>query len=84
MAELMKSSNGVLFWDVRFFRGVHARELEAMSSSMDTIYGSLIKGFGEDKMCWIPSKDKGFMVSDYYRILVGNTIYGFPWKSIWK
>ena len=35
-------------------------------------------------MCWIPSKDKGFMVSDYYRILVGNTFCGFPWKSIWK
>ena len=24
------------------------------------------------------------MVSDYYKILVGNTFYGFPWKSIWK
>ena len=31
MAELMKSSNGVLFWDVSFFRGVHVRELEALS-----------------------------------------------------
>ena len=35
-------------------------------------------------MGWIPSKDKGFLVIDYYRILVGNTFYGFPWKSIWK
>uniref|UniRef100_A0A7N2LR36 Reverse transcriptase zinc-binding domain-containing protein n=1 Tax=Quercus lobata TaxID=97700 RepID=A0A7N2LR36_QUELO len=84
VAELMKSSNGVLFWDVSFFRGVHVRELEAMSSLMETIYGSSIRGFGEDKMCWIPSKDKGFMVNDYYRILVGPTIYGFPWRSIWK
>ena len=84
MAELMKSSNGVLFWDVSFFRGVHVRDLEAMSSFMESIYGSSIRGFGEDKMCWIPSKDKGFMVNDYYRILVGPTIYGFPWRSIWK
>ena len=51
MVELMKSSNGVLFWDVTFFRGVHVRELEAMSSFMDTIYGSSIRGFDEDKMC---------------------------------
>ena len=80
----MKSPNGVLFQDVRFFRGVHARDLEAMSDFMETIYGSPIRGLGEDKMCWIPSKEKGFMVSDYYRILVGNTFYGFPWKSIWK
>ena len=84
VAELMKSTNGVLFWDVSFFRGVHARELEAVSGFMETIYGSSIRGFGEDKMCWIPSKDKGFMVNDYYRILVGPTIYGFPWRNIWK
>ena len=74
VAELMKSSNGVLFWDVSFFRGVHVQELEALSSFMETIYGSSIRGFGEDKMCWIPSKDKKFMVNDYYRILVGPTI----------
>ena len=80
MAELMKSSNGVLFWDVRFFRGVDARELEAMSDIMETIYGSPIRGLGEDKMCWIPSKDKGFMVGDYYKILVDNTFYGFLGK----
>ena len=35
-------------------------------------------------MCWISNKHKGFKVSDYYKILVGNTILGFPWKSIWK
>ena len=52
MAELMKFTNGVLFWDVSFFRGFHVRELEAMSSFMDTINGSLARGFGEDKMNW--------------------------------
>ena len=61
VAELMMSTNGVLFWDVRFFRGVHAWDLEAMSDFMETIYGSPIRGIGEDKMCWIPSKDKGFL-----------------------
>ena len=52
MAELMKFTNGVLFWDVSFFRGFHVWELEAVSSFMDTIYGSLARGFGEDKMNW--------------------------------
>ena len=59
VAKLMKYTNGVLFWDVSFFRGVHAQELEAMSGFMDTIYGSSIRGFGEDKMCWKPNRDKG-------------------------
>ena len=36
------------------------------------------------QMCWIPNKHKGFMVRDFYKILVGNTLLGFPWKSIWK
>ena len=84
MAELMKSPNGVLFWDVSFFRGVYVRELETLSSFMETIYGSSIRGFGEDKMCWISSKAKGFLVKDYNRILAGPTIFGFPWRSIWK
>ena len=82
MVELMKSPNGVLFWDVSFFRGVHVRELEALSSFMETIYASPSRALGEDKMCWTPSKHKGFRVSDYYKILVGNTFLGFPWKSI--
>ena len=81
VAALMKYPNGVLVWDVSFFRGVHARELEAMLGFLDTIYGSSIRGFGEDKMCWKPSRVK---VNDYYRILVGSTDFCFPWKSIWK
>ena len=49
VAELMMSTNGVLFWDVRFVRVVHTRDLEAMSDFMETIYGSPIRGLGEDK-----------------------------------
>ncbi|XP_023916416.1 uncharacterized protein LOC112028013 [Quercus suber] len=51
VAELIKLDNGVLFWDVSFFRGAHARELEALAGFMDTIYGASVKRFGEDKMC---------------------------------
>ena len=80
----MKSTNGVLFWDVSFFRGVHTQELEAMLGFMDTIYGSSVRRFGEDKMCWKPNIDKRFMVKDYYSILVDSNDYYFPWKSIWK
>ena len=51
VAEVMKFNNGILFWDVSFFRGVHARELVALANFMDTIYGALVKGLGKDKMC---------------------------------
>ena len=82
VAKLIKSANGVIFWDVSFFRGVHAWELEVVSSFMDTIYGSSVRGFGEDKMCWKLDRNKGFMVNDYYSFLVGSNDSCFPWKSI--
>ena len=62
----------------------HVRDLEALSDFMESIYDSPLRGLGEDKMCWIPNKHKGFRVRDFYKILVGNTLLGFPWKSIWK
>ena len=38
VAKLMLFANGVLFWDVSFFRGVHVRDLEALSDFMESIY----------------------------------------------
>ena len=43
-----------------------------------------MKAFGEDKMCWKPDREKGFMAKDYYCLLVGSNDNCFPWKSIWK
>ena len=84
MAEIMKFDNRILFWDVSFFRSVHAWELEALAGFIDTIYGASVRGFGEDKMCWKSDRKKGFIVKDYYNLLVGFNDYCFPWKSIWK
>ncbi|XP_057982289.1 uncharacterized protein LOC131167502 [Malania oleifera] len=67
VAELMKFDNGVLFWDVSFFKGMHLRALEALTSFMDTICGALVKGSGENKMCWKSDREKGFLVKDYRR-----------------
>ena len=69
---------------VSFFRGFHVRELEVVSSFMDTMYGFSLKGFGEDKLSWKPDRNKGFMVKDYYILLVGSNDCCFPCKSIWK
>ena len=77
----MKFTNGVLHWNVSFFRAVHNRELEAMLSFMDTIYGTSIKGIEEDKMSWKLARTKGFMVNAYNFLLVGSNDSCFPWKS---
>ena len=51
MVDLMRYTNGVLHWDIHFFRDMHDRELEAFWSFMDTIYGTPIRRIGEDKRC---------------------------------
>ena len=63
---------------------MHARELEALASFMDNIYGASDRGLGEDKMCWKSVREKGFTVRDYFNLLVGSNDSCFPWKSIWN
>ena len=84
VVEVMKFDNGIRFWDVSFFRDVHAWELKVLACFMDNIYGASVRGLSEDKMCWKSDRKKGFMVRDYYNLLVGSNDYCFPWKSIWK
>ena len=49
MADLMKFSNGVLFWDLTFRRYSEDWELESFYSLMSRIYGASLKGVGDDK-----------------------------------
>ena len=39
---------------------------------------------GEDKMCWILVKKKGFKVSGFYQVFLNANVQSFPWRSIWK
>ena len=41
---------------------MHALELEALAGFMDTIYVALVRGFGEDKMCWKSDREKGSLL----------------------
>ena len=82
MAELMKFTNG--YWDLSFFRGVPDWELEAVTSFMDTINSSFVRGFREDKMSWTQDRNKGFLVNDFYNLLVGSNDFCFLWKRIYK
>ena len=81
MAELMKFTNGVFYWDLSFFRGVPDWELEAVTSFMDTINSSFVRGFREDKMSWTQDRNKGFLVNDFYNLLVAPMIFVFFGKE---
>ena len=47
---------------------------------MDVIYGASVKGNGEDKLCYRPNKKNGFIVSDYYWVLLCISDQSFRWK----
>ena len=72
VAELMKSPNGVLFWDLTFRRYSEDWDLESFYSLMSRIYGASLKGVGDDKMCWKPARGKGFTVCSYYQVLTNS------------
>ena len=78
VADFMNYTNRVLHWDIHFFRVVLDWELEALSSFMDTIYDTPVRGIEEDKRCWLPNKSKGFMVSAYYHLLTSHSDHFSP------
>ena len=82
MADIMKFSNRVLYWDLSFIRAIQDRELESLSIFMESIHGVPSRGVGEDKICWMLAKKRGFEVSSYYQVLIGSGDQSFPWKSI--
>ena len=69
---------------VSFFRSVHDRELETLTSFMDLIYATPLSGMGEDRLCWECPSNHNFAVKRYYRSLSPHPSLIFPWKLIWK
>ena len=55
-----------------------------ISSFMDVLYQSDVKGCGQDKVWWQGSIGKGFQVKLFYKALLPSNGLSVPWKSIWK
>ena len=58
-------SFGILHWDLNFSKTVHDWDLESLSSFVDVLYSIPVRGNGEAKLCWNPSKRRGFVVKSY-------------------
>jgi hypothetical protein len=79
----MHWNNGI-HWDITFSKAFHDWELEILTSFLDLIYSIKIKGNGEDRMCWMPTRSSMFEVKSFYRVLQDGNTSTFPWKCIWR
>uniref|UniRef100_A0A2N9EFE5 Reverse transcriptase domain-containing protein n=1 Tax=Fagus sylvatica TaxID=28930 RepID=A0A2N9EFE5_FAGSY len=73
----------VRFWTDRC-RPIQDWEEESLSSFLDLLYSSSVKGYGLDRVCWYGSQEKGFQVKSFYNAMLPQTAAVGPWKNIWK
>ena len=50
---------------------------------LDLINSMPLNGEGQDKLCWKPTGNKNFIVSEYYLSLSSTPDISFPWKPVW-
>uniref|UniRef100_A0A2N9H6M3 Reverse transcriptase zinc-binding domain-containing protein n=1 Tax=Fagus sylvatica TaxID=28930 RepID=A0A2N9H6M3_FAGSY len=82
--EHIQYHNEVVSWVLNFIRPVQDWEEESISSFLDLLYSSSVKGYGLNKVCWRGSQQKGFQVKSYYKALIPQNAEVGPWKNIWK
>jgi hypothetical protein len=83
-ANLMVAHNDVVHWDINFIILVHDWEVDSISSFFNVLYSIWMDQGVNDKLCWIPSKRRSFEVKYFYEVLLPDTDFSFPWKSIWR
>ena len=51
---------------------------------MGLVYSSTVRGVGPDKVCWKPTRSRGFEVRGFYHSFYPPTLVPFPWRMIWQ
>ena len=73
-----------IHWDAKFRRPPQDWEQESFDLFMDMIYSSTVRGLGPDRVCWKPSRNRGFEIRGFYLSFYPPTLLSFPWRMIWK
>jgi hypothetical protein len=62
VANHLRVRLGAVHWEMDFIRLTQDWEMVSVSRFLDLLYSSLIKGQGEDKICWKQASSKFFQV----------------------
>ena len=84
VVEVMGWSAGIICWNVQFRHPPQDWEEEAFDWFMGLVYSLTLQGFGPDKACWKPAKNRGFEVRGFYNSFCLPTLVSFPWRMIWQ
>ena len=53
-----------------------------LTGFMGLVYSSTVRGFGPNKVCWKPVRNRVFEVRGYYSSFYPPTFVSFPWRMI--
>ena len=84
VAEVTGWSTKRIHWNVQFRRSLQDWEQESFDQFIGMVYSLIVWGFGPNKVCWKPTRSKGFKVRGFYRSFYPPTILSFPWRMIWQ
>ena len=55
-----------------------------LTGFMGLVYSSTVRGFGPNKVCWKPVRNRVFEVRGYYSSFYPPTFVSFSWRMIWQ
>ena len=79
-----QEDRGTSFWNLRFYRNFHERELEVAISFLNFIQSRIPRGIGCDSPHWCLKRNGKFDIRTFYNKIRGTSLSSFPWKGIWK
>ena len=77
-------STGTFHWNVQCRHTPQDWEEEVFDRFMGLVYFWTVRGFGPDKICWKPTRNRGFEVKGYYSSFYPPTLVSFPRRMIWQ
>ena len=66
------------FWNLRFYRNFHERELKAAFSFLDFIQSRIPRGIGCDNPHWCLNGNGKFDIRSFYKKIRGTSLSSFP------
>ena len=66
VAEVMCWSGGRIQWDAKFRHPPQDWKQESFDLFMYMVYSSMVRGLGPDRVCWKPTRSRGFEVRGFY------------------